>query len=110
MRTTMILCLCSVLTTVFIGCKPAEEKTERYQGPPEQYIRASLGAGENAKATLGIIAIQKAIDMFQLQNGRFPSSLAEVKKEGFLPQVPEAPIGKKFSYDAGTGKVTVIDK
>ena len=110
MRTTMILCLCSTLTIVFFGCKPAEEKTERYQGAPEQYIRTTLGAGENAKGVLGTTAIQKAIDMFQLQNGRFPSSLEELKKEGFLPNVPQAPVGKKFSYNATTGKVTVVDK
>jgi hypothetical protein len=110
MRTTLILSMCSVLTVVLIGCKPAEEKTERYQGAPEQYIRTTLGAGENAKATLGTIAIQKAIEMFQLQQGRFPSSLAELQKEGFLPQIPEAPVNKKFSYDPATGKVSVVDK
>lgn len=110
MRTTMILCLCSVLTAVVFGCKPAEEKTEPYQGAPEQYIRATLGAGENAKAVLGTTAIQKAIDMFQLQHGRFPGSLEELQKEGFLSQIPEAPVGKKFSYTAATGKVSVVDK
>lgn len=110
MRTALILSMCSVLTIVLIGCKPAEEKTEPYQGAPEQYIRTTLGVGENAKAILGTTAIQKAIDMFQLQKGRWPSSLAELQKEGFLAQIPEAPVNKKFSYDAGTGKVTVVDK
>ena len=112
MRTALVFCLSSILTVSLIGCKPkaADAEKEPYQGPPEQYIRGALGAGENAKGTLGTMAIQKGIDMFQLQNGRFPASLQELQKEGFLAQMPEAPVGKKFSYDAATGKVSVVDK
>ena len=102
--------LCLVFAVTLIGCKPAPEGAEPRQGPPEQYIRASLGAGETAKGMLGTTAIQKAIDMFHLQQGRYPESLAELQKEGFLSQIPEAPVGKKFSYDAATGKVSIVDK
>ena len=56
------------------------------------------------------VTLQKAIDMFKLQEGRLPASLAEVKEKGYVPQIPEAPVGKKFSYDAATGKVTLVDK
>ena len=112
MRTVLVLCLSSVLCVHLFGCKPKSTDAEKepYRGPPEQYIRATLGAGEKAKANLGTMAIQKGIDMFKLQNGRLPASLQELQKEGFLSQMPEAPVGKKFSYDAATGKVSVVDK
>lgn len=112
MRRRQVLWVSGCLALAAVaGCKPAgEARPERRQGPPEQYIRASLGAGESAKATMGLIAIRKAIQMYQVQNSRVPASLEQLHQEGFLPEVPPAPVGKRFAYDPAAGTVSVVDK
>lgn len=72
---------------------------------PVDYIAATIRAGEQAKGTVETATIQKAIDAFQEGEGRLPESLEEVAQKSYLNPMPKPPVGKKFTYDAATGKV-----
>jgi hypothetical protein len=75
---------------------------------PVDYIAATIRAGENAKGTVEIVTLQKAIETFQTAEGRFPESLDELKQKSYLSVLPKPPVGKKFQYDAASGKVELV--
>ena len=95
------------------GCGPAGEPTEKKDvGPsavtaPADYVHAGFQAGEKAKATIGLLALDKAISAYQMEHGSNPSSLTQLTKEGLIHEIPAAPKGQKFQYDPKTGKVTL---
>ena len=75
---------------------------------PADYYGALAKAQQNATKTVDTTAIQKAVDMFQVDKGRYPRDLDELVKEKYLPQIPKAPYGMRIVYDANTGTVRVV--
>ena len=49
--------------------------------------------------------LEKAAQNFQEQKGRYPASLQELKDEGFIPGIPESPVGRQMILDPNTGKI-----
>ena len=103
-----------MLLTAGLLCSGCGEKNPKQNkagsANPADYVRGTLSAGENAKATVGAATIQRAIQMYKVQEGKNPSSLKQLVSKGLLPEIPSAPVGKKFSYNAKTGKVKVVAK
>ncbi len=48
-------------------------------------------------------SLNQAIQMFQVDKGRFPKDLNELVSEKLINSVPDAPYGMKLDYDATTG-------
>lgn len=105
-----------VLATLLAGCGPTQEPTEKKEvGPsavtaPADYVHAGFQAGEKAKATMGLIALDKAVSAYQMEHGSNPSSLAQLTSEGLIHEIPAAPKGQKYQYHPQTGKVTLVAK
>ena len=49
-----------------------------------------------------------AIQMFNVQEGRFPKDLNELVESKLISKVPDAPYGMKIVYDPAAGKITVV--
>jgi len=75
---------------------------------PVDYLDAVGKAKQSAVKTVDVASINQAIQMFNVENGRFPKDLNELVAEKFIPQIPKAPYGMKIVYNAATGKVTVV--
>lgn len=75
---------------------------------PADYLKSAADAHHSAVKTVDTSAIQKAIDLFQVEKGRFPKDLNELVTEKFLPKLPDVPTGMKLDYDAGAGTVKVV--
>ncbi len=98
-----------------VGCdqiakstKPSESQEQKSKNLGDQYVRGILGTGNNAKGTIGVVAIQKAVQMYQVEKGKNPASLAALHSEGYLTQKPTAPQGQRFEYDAASGSVKLV--
>ncbi len=59
---------------------------------------------DHVKSTTADLGVNQAIQTFQAQNGRYPSSLNELVPE-YLPQVPVQPDGRPYGYDPSTGQL-----
>ncbi len=115
MRATLILvslialtsCGPSTSTESKPAAKPSAASTNEGSlvTAPVDYVSSVIRAGEQAKGTVEIATIQKAIDAFQEAEGRLPASLDEVAQKSYLNPMPKPPVGKEFAYDAATGKV-----
>jgi Type II secretion system (T2SS), protein G len=75
---------------------------------PADYLGA-LGRGrEKAISTVDVASLNQAIQMFNVDEGRYPKDLSELVEKKVISKVPEAPYGLKLDYDPQTGKVTVV--
>jgi hypothetical protein len=67
-----------------------------------------MKAQQTAVKTIDTTSIDKAIQLFAVENGRNPKDLNELVEQKFLPKIPETPYGTKLVYNAGSGTVKVV--
>lgn len=75
---------------------------------PVDYLAAAGKAQQSAVKVADTTSLNKAIQMFSVDKGRFPKDLSELVQEKYISKLPDAPYGMKLSYDAAAGKVTVV--
>ena len=116
MKAPHILCLVSCL--LFGACSqksdtPAASTNTASSGTsPSDAAAGYLGAlargQQKAVATVDTTSVDKAIQMFAVENGRNPKDLDELVQQKYLPKIPDAPYGYKLVYDAGSGTVKLV--
>ena len=75
---------------------------------PGDYLKA-LGKGQqSAVKTVDTTSLDKAIQMFGVDQGRNPRDLNELVEKKYMPRIPDAPYGTKLVYDANAGTVKVV--
>lgn len=115
MKTEVLTILCAIC---LVGCgKPdndsAHKETTDTTSPltaPGDYLGALNKGKIAAEKTIDTSSLNKAIQMFSIENGRNPKSLDELVEEKFMPALPKAPYGMQLQYDATSGKVSVVAK
>jgi hypothetical protein len=50
--------------------------------------------------------LRAAIERFRFENSRFPGSLEELQKRGYIRGVPRHPDNRDYDYDPRSGKVS----
>jgi hypothetical protein len=75
---------------------------------PVDYLGAVAKAKKTADAKLETASINKAVQMFYAQEGRYPKDLSELQRPEYLRQLPTPPPGMKFDYNPTTGDVKVV--
>ena|SRR5271165_49953 len=77
---------------------------------PADYI-SSLGNAQNrAVSVVDTTSLTQAIQMFNVNEGRYPKDLNELVTAKLIGEVPYAPRGKKLDYNPETGEVKVVDQ
>jgi hypothetical protein len=71
------------------------------------YVKSLGEAQKTADKTIDLTSINKALELFNVQEGRFPKELKELVPS-YLPKIPDAPAGSKLVYDAANGTVKVV--
>lgn len=107
-----------VATSLFLaGCgeksNPSAQTTNAATGgsvltAPVDYLGAVAKAHQSAVKTVDTVSLNQAIEMFNVDKGRFPKDLNELVTEKFIPKLPTPPYGTKLEYDANAGKVKVV--
>ena len=75
---------------------------------PIDYLGAVAKAQKSAVKTVDTVSLNKAIELFNAQEERFPDDLNELVAKKYLQSVPAAPAGMKFEYDAKAGTVRIV--
>lgn len=119
MKTFQFAAASALTLMLFAGCdkKPtapvaaSTNTTSSSSSPltaPVDYLGA-LGKGQQqAVKTVDVASIDRAIQMFSVEEGRLPKDLNELVQEKFLPRIPDAPYGMKIVYDPNAGTVRVV--
>jgi hypothetical protein len=66
-----------------------------------------VNAKRTADKTIDTAALNQEIQLFNVQEGRYPKTLAELTPK-YVAKIPDAPLGYKISYDAVKGEVSVV--
>jgi hypothetical protein len=86
---------------------PDAEKKTTASGPLAEYGRNLVNAEKTAKQVTGLVTLEQAVRQFEVVEGRFPRNLDELIAGRYLGKLPNPPHGKRFAYDAKTGKVNM---
>ena len=73
------------------------------------YVKSLGEAQKTADKTIDVTSINKAIQLFNVQEGRNPKDLQELVP-GYMAKIPDAPYGSKIVYDQNSGTVKVIQQ
>jgi hypothetical protein len=71
------------------------------------YVKSLGEAQKSADKTIDVTSINQEIQLFYVQEGRYPKDLQELVP-GFMPKIPDAPYGSKIVYDPAAGTVKVV--
>ncbi len=117
MKSSLILCLAAA--TILAGCggdssKPAGNQPSANSSSPADapagYLGAAVKAQQAAVKTVDTTSLQKAIQMFNVDEGRYPKDLNELVDKKYMPKIPDVPVGTKLAYDSQAGTVKVVPK
>lgn len=75
---------------------------------PAGYLGALQKGQQSAVTTVDTASLDKAIQMFSVENGRNPKDLNELVEQKFIPKIPDAPYGTKLVYDSASGTVKIV--
>ena len=75
---------------------------------PVDYLNTLGKQKQNAVKTIDVAFVNRAIQQFQVEQGRNPKDLDELVQQKYLPQKPQTPHGMKLVYDANTGTASVV--
>jgi hypothetical protein len=73
------------------------------------YVKSLGEAQKVANKTIDVTSINKALELFNVQEGRYPKNLQELVP-GYIPKIPDVPAGYKIVYDATNGTVKVAQQ
>jgi hypothetical protein len=102
-------------TMLLLGCNDASQQPQKsadssdgsVASAPADYLKSAAQSQKRAVKTIDLVAINKAIEAFYVQEGRFPKTLEELEDKGFMRTIPLPPAGMKLNYDTNSGLVTI---
>lgn len=116
-----ITCLLLIAATAFAGCSnkkeapvaaaPTNETAEVSGNPltaPADYLGVMAKAQKSAVRVVDTASLDRAIQMFQVEEERFPNNLQELVAKRYMPSIPTPPYGMKYDYNPQTGKLRIV--
>jgi hypothetical protein len=73
------------------------------------YVKSLGEAQKTADKTIDVTYLNQAIQLFNVQEGRYPKDLQELVPN-YIAKIPDAPYGYKIVYDATTATVKVVQQ
>jgi hypothetical protein len=106
------LCLCVVAGLLSSGCGKKDSGSQSTNtsssANPVDYLGAVAKAKRATERTLDTVGINQAIQLFHVQEGRYPNNLGELVSKQYIGALPVPPVGMKYEYNATTGQVKVV--
>jgi hypothetical protein len=86
---------------------PAATPATTPAAAPGGYVGTMIRGQQLAVKTVDVTSLNEEIQLFNVQEGRFPKDLNELVTQHYLGALPAPPIGMKLVYDAQQGKASV---
>lgn len=108
-----------VASLVFAGCgnhrdtptpKATNSASSNPLDAPADYLNGLANSRDLAVGTVDLASLKQAIQVFNVNEGRYPKSLDELVSSKMIGQIPPTPRGKKLSYDPATGDVSLVNQ
>jgi hypothetical protein len=110
---TLIAASLVISSLCIVGCKKEDKQVPRASQDnvataPVDYLSRATKAEQSMEKNIDVTSLNNAIQLFNVQEGRFPTDLNELVTKKYLGKIPTPPFGSKLQYDAKTGKVSVV--
>ena len=106
--------LAMLAALLFAGCNDpsqstgaAGEKSSAATAPAEYLNNAAKEQRRMVKA-VDIAAMNKTVEKFYVQEGRFPKDLLELVEKDYMPRLPLLPERAEWDYDTNSGVVGIL--
>ncbi len=107
----IVLIFSSILFIIMLsGCNKKKKEEENKLTPlnaPAKYGETMGKAMKKAKIMDIVLPLKNSIDVFYIEEGRYPKSLQELVDKGYIKKIPKPPEGMQYYYDPKTGKIEV---
>lgn len=91
-----------------VGCSKSDPNDgANLLDAPGDYLKNTIQAERSATKIADKVALNKAIELFYVHEGRFPQDLMELVTKSYLGELPELPAGMAWEYDATNGIASV---
>ncbi len=88
----------SIIIIIFLsGCREGEEAIQEADKIVKDYSKGLVEAPKKTRVITEITTIRKALEIYKIENGKYPESLSEVQIK--IKEVDE------YQYDSESGKV-----
>ena len=106
MKTFHFLLVAASALTLLTGCgdKPSAQSQPVN---PADVNNPLVNAKRTADKTIDVSYLNQAIQLFNVQEGRYPKTLDELTPK-YVAKLPDPPLGYKLNYDATKGEATVV--
>ena len=111
------LLLTATLGVWLVGCSEKSDKPPQTTNAatsdgnplnaPANYLGGLAKGQQSAVKTVDVTSLNQAIQLFNVQEGRYPKDLNELVEKKYIPKIPDAPYGMKIVYDSAKGEVKV---
>jgi hypothetical protein len=89
------------------GCDKSKYGSVQDNKKALDYGNTLVNAKKTADKTIDVAALNQEVQLFNVQEGRYPKTLEELTPT-YISKIPPAPIGYKIEYDADKGEVKVV--
>ena len=96
--------------TLLAGCgekSGSQAQSAPSTNPADVTNNTLVNAKRTADKTIDVSYLNQAIQLFNVQEGRYPKTLEELTPK-YVAKLPEPPLGYKLSYDAAKGEAAVV--
>lgn len=115
MRICISILVCLLAAALFAGCGSGSSSQNQggdatatsTSNNPADYLGALVQAKKTADKTIDVSYLNQALQLFNVQEGRYPKELKELTPK-YVAQIPDAPVGYKINYDAVKGEVKMV--
>ena len=104
----IVLSACSQKSDAPVAATNSASSASSPLNAPAGYLGALAKGQQSAVSTIDAASVEKAIQLFAVENGRNPKDLNELVEQKFLPKIPDTPYGTRLNYDPATGTVKVV--
>ena len=87
------------------GTNSVSQATNGFGG----YVKSLGEAQKSADKTIDVSYINQAIQLFNVQEGRYPRNLQELVPN-YVAKIPDVPYGYKIVYDTTSATVKVVSQ
>ena len=75
---------------------------------PVDYVGTAVRVKQAATRTVDTAGLNQAIQLFNVQEGRFPKDLNELVEQKYIARIPEPQRGMRLEYDAAKGQARMV--
>lgn len=104
-RVAAVLLSAGLLTSCYDA--PPPNPGAASESSPGGYLKNVAEGQQRAVKTVDLAAVNKAVETFYVEEGRFPKDLLELVEKNYLPVIPELPGSAVWKYDATNGIVSI---